>query len=774
MSTKTTIKRIALVAAVAAAFGGLSTVAANATANTTTVATLTAETTTPVGGTVGNAATDSILLATTTTPTSGEAITLTPSIVSEPVGSTVAVGAIASGKVGLATTTAIGNWTTATTAGVVTQTAGSSAVAISTPTAAATLSLDADVPGTYVVTVTPSGAITTNTAVTVTFYITGGRTPVVAIAGGAPSTSATNTVTVGSYSSITLNAGTNDSLYTIASTGVGSIAVPTQTTIASASTGTAGISATGATWFHSATAFDVPGSGTNTIFGASSALNFSAYSATAGTQTITMIGNSSAAITVTITWGAAAVPSAANSVIVASDTADIQAGASGVQETTSDTLTPVVKTVVATADNTTAGVGIYVNLKNNATPSVTYTADQISASVSGPGLLKIGSASTPTLSGSTGLLAAASGASAGRSVLAAANGYALVYVYADGTAGTSTVTISDATAGITLGTVSVTFYSPTIASLKATTQYNVPLAAVTNFTAKATEGFTGAAGTATVGAPVYVTAADVNGDAIPNSASSISVTSSATNVANVATNPNWDATNSYYYPLITPVSEGKTTLTFTDVSTGLVVAKTDVLVTKAVVAAITASTDASSYDPGTKVVYTITATDAAGNPVADGAYSDFFNAAYPTSNVGLQGSLPAANSVSFVGGVNISTLYAPLSTAAVTIAGGTIGSGADVATALQASTLPTASFATTGSAETQASAATDAANEATDAANAATDAANAAADAADAATSAAQDAGAKADAALAAVTALSAKITVLAAQIAKIVKKLKA
>ena len=34
MSTKTTIKRIALVAAVAAAFGGLSTVAANATAPT--------------------------------------------------------------------------------------------------------------------------------------------------------------------------------------------------------------------------------------------------------------------------------------------------------------------------------------------------------------------------------------------------------------------------------------------------------------------------------------------------------------------------------------------------------------------------------------------------------------------------------------------------------------------------------------------------------------------------------------------------------------------
>ena len=586
-----------------------------------------------------------------------------------------------------------------------------------------------------------------------------------AIAGGTASTAATATVTTGTYASIIVQfTGDSSRQATLTSTGVGQVNEPSiAPATGAAALATSGITSTGATLFGSTAAGDVPGTTNNASLSGLS-YSFSAFSATAGTQTITLT-DAAGSSTATITWGAAPTISAANSSVLATNLTHIQHGI--VETVTADTLSADVKTAVVPTDHTSAAAAFWVNLQNNASPSTGYTADAIGASVSGPGLLKVG------VSNASGSLSGADGASAGRSVVAAVAGqYGLVELFADGTSGTSTVTITDATAGITIATVSVTFYSSTIASLKATTQYNVPLAAVTNFTAKATEGFTGAAGTATVGAPVYVTAADAGGNAIPNSASSISVTSSATNVATVSTNPNWDATNSYYYPVISPVSEGKTTLTFTDVSTGLVVATTSVLVTKAVVAAITASTDASSYDPGTKVVYTITATDAAGNPVADGAYSDFFNAAYPTSNVGLQGSLPSANSVSFVGGVNISTLYAPLSTAAVTIAGGTIGSGADVATALQASTLPTASFATTGSADTQASAATDAANEATDAANAATDAANAAADAADAATSAAQDAGAKADAALAAVTALSAKITVLAAQIAKIVKKL--
>jgi hypothetical protein len=295
---------------------------------------------------------------------------------------------------------------------------------------------------------------------TVAANATAGTAPTLSGAGSAAGANTTATPVVGNYVAESITAGTADSYYTITTSGVGSVLYPASL---SGTTLTAQ-SATSEIWSdgYGSIGAQAHSAAQGASWG-SPALTFSIYSATAGTQTITFTGSTSAAQTMTITWGAAAVPSAANSVIVVSNTADIRAANGGsVQESTSDTLTPVVKTVLATADNTTAGVGIYVNLKNNATSSVTYTADQISASVSGPGLLKIGSASASTASG---LVTAANAASAGRSVVAAANGFALVYVYADGTAGTSTVTISDATAGITLGTVSVTFYSRTIAKL---------------------------------------------------------------------------------------------------------------------------------------------------------------------------------------------------------------------------------------------------------------------------------------------------------------------
>ncbi|MEJ0014160.1 MAG: hypothetical protein WDN07_00715 [Actinomycetota bacterium] len=595
----------------------------------------------------------------------------------------------------------------------------------------------------------------------------------------APSLGATTATAVpGAYTTAVLTAGTNDQYYTITSSGVGSVLYPASAVNAGGDT--SGLLASGSSevWYAGAS----PAAGNFNANG-NDVLTFSAYSAVAGTQTITFTGTTTAAFTETITWGAAPVASAANSLVIATKAANINVGT--VQESTSDTLTPVLKSVVATTDYSTAGVGIYVQLENNATSPAVVTTDQISASVSGPGLLKIGSANG---SGAAGLKTAANGASAGRSVVAAANGYALVYVYADGTAGTSTITLADATTGITLGTVTVVFYSSTIAKLVATTNFTVPLATVTGFTATPTEGFASLnTETSGVAAPVTLVASDANGNAVPSAdgtVANINVSSSNTTVA-TATTVKYDATNSFYFPVINPVSEGSTTLTFTDALTGLITATATVWVTSAVVAKVVASTDAASYDPGTKVVYTLTATDAAGNPVPDGSYAAFLTAA-PTSNVGLQGALvtavtPYTGNVTFLGGVNNSTVYAPVSSANVAIAGGTLGVGASVATALQGTTLNEADFSTTGSSDTAANAATDAANEATDAANAATDAANAAADSADAATQAAQDAGDKADAALAAVTALSQRVTAVLAKIAsisallvRIIKKVKA
>ena len=600
----------------------------------------------------------------------------------------------------------------------------------------------------------------------------GGISAVSAQAGTAPqiaggTTSVTASGVTGTYVAYTLTAGSADKYYTISSTG-GTVNYGT-----TGGTGVSSLSASGANelWYSS--------TGGNPIgvtsFGGAETTSISLYSATAGTQVVTIAGNSSTAITITITWGAAPVLSAANSLVVTNNAADIAAAAVGTTGT-------ALRATTASADSSVVGVGTtsgvvaggaVIGVYNNASTPAVITADTVSASVSGPGLVAIA-----TLSALTGTPTVGTLSTQGRSVsVAATAGFAKVILYSDGTTGTSTVTVSDSTAGVTLGTFTVTFYSNTIAKLVATTNYSVPLAAVAGFAATPTEGFAGSAGTTAVGAPVSVVASDANGNAIPG-ASTVNVASGTTAVATVAATASYDATNGYYYPVITPVSEGSTVLTFTDAATGLVVATATVWVVPAVAATVVASTDNTSYDPGTKVVYTLTATTAKGNPIADGTYTGFFSTA-PTSNVGLQGALPGTTSVAFKGGVNASTLYAPLATANVAIAGGTVIAG--FLSSATATATNEADFSTTGSSDNAANAAVDAANEATDAANAATDAANAAADSADAATQAAQDAGDKADAALAAVTALSQQVTNVLAKIAsisallvRIIKKVKA
>jgi len=275
-------------------------------------------------------------------------------------------------------------------------------------------------------------------------------------------------------------------------------------------------------------------------------------------------------------------------------------------------------------------------------------------------------------------------------------------------------------------------------------------------------------------------AQDANGNANPG-ASQVDVASSNTAVATVALATTWDATVGAYYPVITPVSEGTTTLTFTDDATGAIKATAVINVSKAVISSVVTSTDASSYDPATAVKYVVTAKDAAGNPIPDGSYTGFYAAGYePTSNIGMQG-FAVVDTLTTTSGAQSSTFYAPVTPGTtVTISAGTMQGTAGTTTpatsfqvaALNGSSQGAATFTVNGGSDASA---------ATDAANAATDAANAAADSADAATQAAQDAGAKADAALAAVTALSqqvtsvlAKIAGLAASLARIIKKVKA
>ena len=373
-------------------------------------------------------------------------------------------------------------------------------------------------------------------------------------------------------------------------------------------------------------------------------------------------------------------------------------------------------TVVAT--NGTAGVSYKAALLDAngvAMPSSTTW----SVTLTGPGTLATSPTGTP-----------------GARVLTGTGAAPAFTIFGDGSSGTTTITLS---AGSTVvGTKTVTFYSTTVASLTATAMYNVVVAVHGGYSATSTK-------------TIYVVAKDASGNAISASgANGMTATSSSTAVATVGT-PTYDANAggtgvAGYYVTVTGVAEGTATITIAD-STGKITATAPVLVTTDIAASVNASTDAAAYDPGTAVVYTISATDAAGNPIADGTYVGFL-ATLPTTNVAVQG-FSESTTATFKGGMSSVTFYAPLSSGNVSVTGGVLGSTANFATALQAASLATATFAVNGNADVSA---------ATDAANAATDAANAAADAADNATQAASEA-------LAAVNSLATTVASLIAGI---------
>jgi len=182
---------------------------------------------------------------------------------------------------------------------------------------------------------------------------------------------------------------------------------------------------------------------------------------------------------------------------------------------------------------------------------------------------------------------------------------------------------------------------------------------------------------------------------------------------------------------VDPAGDGTTYLTTTQVVTVGGVAKSEAI-----------TTDSSSYTAGGAMTITITAKDASGNPVYDGAASPAV-----TASKAVGGTLPAASiyvagKVSSDSSTGVKTVFAPA------IGGDFLlnATGTDAA-----STALSATASVTGD---------ESASLALDAANAATDAANNAYDEAQNATQAASDA-------LAAVTALAAQVKSLIASVKK-------
>jgi hypothetical protein len=317
---------------------------------------------------------------------------------------------------------------------------------------------------------------------------------------------------------------------------------------------------------------------------------------------------------------------------------------------------------------------------------------------------------------------------------ASTNGVSDYYVFANGTIGSASLTIT--VGGVLVATKALVFNGVATTLSAALT------------TGQAT--WIAPNGTTTL----TVSAKDSAGNAASNTPT-ITATSATTSVATVVATSNTLVT-------ITGVAAGTSVITIADSATSSAATSTTYTVTVAPVVSATLPTmsfDKADYAPGELMTVTITAA------AADNAsFAAFTAAPVVSTNVVVVKQAFTAGAVALVGGKATWTGYAPASGSVTITATSSTGSSATAA-------VVTATASVTNEA-------LDAASEAIDAANAATDAANAAAEAADAATAAAQDA---ADAVAALSTSVSAMITALKKQITtltnlviKIQKKVKA
>jgi hypothetical protein len=399
---------------------------------------------------------------------------------------------------------------------------------------------------------------------------------------------------------------------------------------------------------------------------------------------------------------------------------------------TGETSTATVDATVSAsmALGTDAVATIVVTPKNAAGTTIANVTFPITATISGPGSLRVSNS-----------VANATASPAGRAVTGT-TGHYFIGVFSDGTAGPATITISSGTT--VLATEKVTFYGD-VASYSATVAKNViPMAATT----------TGV---------VAVVAKDKDGNVVPSQTVHIKA-SDATVVANytgTSASASEAAAGTATIQVIGIAAKfGKLTLTIGNADVATITTTAVVTLSSTTAKTVTLAFDKAEYTAGEKITLKATAVDANGLPVAP---MDPISGT-PTSNTSLFGFPTTWDSLTVDGSVSY-TFYAPLVPGPITVTGTDSNAAAITASAVVVS-------------DGVAQAAADAAAEATDAANAATDAANAAAEAADAATAAAQDA---ADAVAALATSVSAMIDALKKQITaltnlviKIQKKVKA
>lgn len=511
-------------------------------------------------------------------------------------------------------------------------------------------------------------------------------------------------------------------------------------------------------------------------------LQVKATSAIAGAQTISVTpldanGTPGSTVSATITWGSAITVSTASTAYMA-----------GPADTTASATTNAVPRSAAKASGTAIATIVISLLNTSGTADA--RANTVKATVSGVGYVDV-DGTAASLANSSQRVESNTEADASR----------FVRIYSDGTAGTGsvTVTVTDVTSGssITLGTWSYTSTGSVASIALDTTNYTIGRAGYTTGGASATRAdateIGGVAAPATVvvqgdgtqtTTPAFVVVTKDSTGAVASIASSgvptivssdLAIVSGGTCVKDNGSDSDYSSSSNgvgYYNCNFTTVagaaSGSKATLTIrtsdpASTTGGYLTTTLDVTV-GGKVATETLTTDKASYAPGEAMVITRTAKDASGNPVYDGAAAPAVSA-----SKSLGGTTPGASI--YVGGKKATSATKPTVFAPAVAGDFIIKMTSGNATADLITTPLTVDDANS-------TAAVDAANEATDAANAATDAANAAAEAADAATAAAQDAQAAVAALATSVSSLiagiKAQITSLTNLVIKIQKKVKA
>jgi len=430
----------------------------------------------------------------------------------------------------------------------------------------------------------------------------------------------------------------------------------------------------------------------------------------------------------------------------------------------------------ATADSTVNGSKAAASTSKSQVATIivtqangTSTANEpLNVYVSGPGFIV---AAADTITANTANL---------RSLQTTGASQKYILVFADGTAGSSTITIVGSVSGTTLATKKLTFTDTKPAAVAVVVKKAYVAAGLTTAKTFAVT-VTDAAGNSVVDSVITGTRTDTTtaGKAIATAA----LTCGA-----------YDTTDKVYYCSATGASSvvfGKAEYKIT--ATGIDADATAVSATASTTYSDIVATSATLTAPATagvgdKITYTLTLTEKNGYPVADSTYEGgsangsiggivWNTTTVPAYTTTLK-PFNAGETITTVSGVATVDVYVPSVAGTITntwvLAGKSTAAAGAIAASIAGTTLTTTTVVTNPGVD----AAADAANEATDAANAATDAALAAADAADAATAAAQDAS-DAVAALSAtvaklVASLKAQITSLTNLVIKIQKKVKA